>query len=418
MPPIRTVRSRVVVAAVLAAGVMIAAPIAVQAAKKDPATATTTTNSTESALPGVGRVETCVLDAKSGCTVLHGFSTEPTAIVATPTGGSILSIDPRLITATSYRLQAVHKNGTRYRTGKRLRYTVHYDFAPAPTQPTTPTPTPTATATPTRTPSPTPTPTRTPTTTPTTTSTPTTTRPPTTSTPTPTPTTTTPTSNPGACTNPVWNSSADFGQWSTNGFLVNNNKWNTGEAGPQSIHACGYNSWYVVSDQPQIANNPGSIKTYPDTQKNFNQTIGSFNSITSTFAHSAPAVGEWNFAYDIWLNGLATSSSTEVMIWTDHRYPGTLPPGGAQDTRTPTIDGISYKAWRRSNGNGGWYIGLAMTEKRNTGAVNLLHVFDYLSSQGWTSDSTKVSAIEYGVEIAWTGGPQTFRLNNYSLVTS
>ena len=33
---------------------------------------------------------------------------------------------------------------------------------------------------------------------------------------------------------------------------------------------------------------------------------------------AGPYVGIYEFAYDIWLNGIAGSGSTEVMIWTDN----------------------------------------------------------------------------------------------------
>ncbi len=119
MPPIRTARSRVVIPAVfLAIGALIAAPIAVQAAKDSPVaanTASAATDSTASTLPSVGRVETCVLDTYSSCTVLHGFGVKPTAITATGAGPSILSIDPDQTTDKSFRLRALSRGGDKYR---------------------------------------------------------------------------------------------------------------------------------------------------------------------------------------------------------------------------------------------------------------------------------------------------------------
>ena len=108
MPPIRTARSRVILPAVfLALGALVAAPIAVQAAKDSPVAATTTAaDSTASTLPSVGRVETCVIDAYSGCTVAHGFAVKPVAITATPAGPAIISIDPSRTTDETYRLRA------------------------------------------------------------------------------------------------------------------------------------------------------------------------------------------------------------------------------------------------------------------------------------------------------------------------
>src|SRR5205807_662514 len=109
-----------------------------------------------------------VLDAYSGCTVLHGFGQKPVAITATASGPALLSIDTSRTTDKSYRLRALRYDGTPYRAGTKLTYTVHYDFAPVPGQPTTPAPTPSTTPT----------------------------KPPTSTTPTPTQTSTTPTKPP------------------------------------------------------------------------------------------------------------------------------------------------------------------------------------------------------------------------------
>jgi hypothetical protein len=402
----------VIVPAVLAAvGGLVVVPIAVHASKDSPVATANAADSTVSALPSVGRVETCVLDAYSGSTVLHGFGQKPAAITATAAGPAMLSIDPRRTTDQSYRLRALRYDGQRYATGTKLSYTVHYDFAAAPGQPTTPAPTTSPSSTPPASTTPSPTPTKTSTST-----TPSPTKTPTSTTPTSSPTTTT-TAAPGACKNPVWSSSDNFGTWNTNGYLVNNNKWNEGEAGPQTIHACGFNSWYVVSDQKELASNPGSVKTYPDTQKNFpDKAISSFSSIKSTYANSqsAPSSGEYNWSYDIWLNGLGNE---ELMIWTNYRYPASLPPGDAQDKATVTIDGQQYVAWKRGS-VGSRYIALAMTPQKSAGSVDLKAVFNWLVSKGWLSGTDKVSAIEYGVEVSSTNGPQTFNLNDYSLTTS
>jgi hypothetical protein len=198
---------------------------------------------------------------------------------------------------------------------------------------------------------------------------------------------------------------------------VNNEVWNTTESGPQSIHVCSAKSWYVVANHPKPGADRHSIKSYPDTQKLFsNPRIGSFNTVTSTWAHEAPAVGEWNASYDIWLNNW----NTELMIWTDHRYggdrPAPLPPGDAQETATVTIDGQPYKAWRRSNGS---YIALVMDPMRSSGSVDLKKVFDWLVSKNWLQSTNTLQAIDYGIEIADTGGvPRTFYLNDFSLTTN
>lgn len=208
-----------------------------------------------------------------------------------------------------------------------------------------------------------------------------------------------------------------MGQWSTDGYLVNNNVHNAAEAGTQTMYADGPGSWYVVADHSKAGARPGSIKSYPDTQRNFTgRSIDSFTEITAEYDMSCPPVGEWDAAFDIWIGGIGSKSTAEVMVWTDQRYNGKLPPANAVKTDTVTIGGQTFIAWTRKNGNGGDYIALVMTPVKPAGSVDLLKIFKYLVSLGWLRSTDLVAAIEYGVEIANTaGGPQTFRLNKYVL---
>jgi hypothetical protein len=221
------------------------------------------------------------------------------------------------------------------------------------------------------------------------------------------------------CTSPKFITSEPKGNWSDPArpnWVVNNEVWNGDEAGTQTLNVCSASSWYVVANHPKPGADKHSIKSYPDTQVLFpNTPIGEITSITSTFSHEAPAVGEWNAAYDIWMNDW----ETELMLWTQHRYggdrPAPLPPGDAQETATVTIDGQPMKAWRRSNGN---YIALVMDPMRPAGSVDLKKVFDWLVSKGWLKNTATLQAVDYGIEIADTAGSeQTFRLNDFTLVT-
>jgi hypothetical protein len=216
-----------------------------------------------------------------------------------------------------------------------------------------------------------------------------------------------------------FSTSAPLGQLVSGDYLVNNNVFSK-DAGIQTLNVYGPDSWYVVADHSRTDVPPGSIKSYPDTQRNFtDRTIDSFKTITAAYDMTNPTVGEWDAAFDIWINGIGSKSTAEVMVWTDHRYNGVLPPKNAVNKVTTTIDGQGYIAWRRKNGNGGDYIALVMNPLKPAGTVDLLKIFKWLVSIGWLKGTDKVAAIEYGVEIANTaGGPQTFRLNNYQLDVS
>lgn len=228
------------------------------------------------------------------------------------------------------------------------------------------------------------------------------------------------------CTSPAWSTSEQLGQWSDGPYLVNNNVWNQKEAGPQTIHACSWNSWYVVADQPALSSDPGSIKTGPDTEYNFvpqpyacstttdcGPAISSFHSVTSTFSFTVPTAPnqDYDVNYDTWVGGLNSNDCTEVMVWNE--YGGQQDPGSYQ----ATIGGISYGVDHNRLPSGGscGYDAFVMTNQESSGSVNLLAIYQYMVAKGWVTSSESLSAIEYGVEIASTNGPQTYTLNDYSL---
>ena len=90
----------------------------------------------------------------------------------------------------------------------------------------------------------------------------------------------------------------------------------------QALYVCNYNNWYAIAT---MNNDTGdfAVKTSPNVQETWYPTptkLSSWKSITSQFSDIPPGTGSnygiWEFEYDIWLNGLADSNSTEVMIWT------------------------------------------------------------------------------------------------------
>jgi hypothetical protein len=86
----------------------------------------------------------------------------------------------------------------------------------------------------------------------------------------------------------------------------------------QTVYSCNYNNWYVVANMNNNSGD-GAVKTSPNIHEDFNEKpISSFNSITSNFAESGPNVGIYEYEYDMWLNGVATSGPTEIMIWVDN----------------------------------------------------------------------------------------------------
>lgn len=210
------------------------------------------------------------------------------------------------------------------------------------------------------------------------------------------------------CTKPVFKTSDRNGGWSNGGYYVHNNMWNSAEAlGPETLYACSYHNWYVVSKQ---TNHAGAVKTYPNVHKDYdNARISSFSRITSTFAATSPHVGIYNVAYDIWTNGVATSGSTEIMIWTENFK---QVPAGDRVARV-SLGGRTYNVWKTSDNH---YIALVPTVVMKSGSIDLLAVFKWLMSKGWLSASSTLGQIDYGVEIVSTDGKNaTFSFTDFSI---
>jgi Glycosyl hydrolase family 12 len=178
----------------------------------------------------------------------------------------------------------------------------------------------------------------------------------------------------------------------------------------QTIYACSYGNWYVTADMNNN-NGDGHVKTYPNSQRDFNNTaISSLNSVTSTFAETSPGNGIYEDAYDIWLNGLATSGSTEVMIWTQNN--GQRPSGSV--VGSVTVGGHSFTVWKS-----GSYIAFVANSNFTSGTMNLLAFFQYIISKGWIPSSSTLSQVCYGVELVSTNNaPATFTFGNYSVNAS
>jgi hypothetical protein len=187
--------------------------------------------------------------------------------------------------------------------------------------------------------------------------------------------------------------------------------WNvSGYSVSQTLYACSYSNWYVVADMNND-NGDGAVKTYPNVQMNFNEPkISSFHSISSTFAETGPGTGIYEDAYDIWINGVASSGSTELMIWTDNVRQ--VPSGSVQ--ATVTFGGRTYKVWKS-----GSYIAFVADTNFAAGSENLLEFFDWVIAQGWIPASSTLGQIDYGAEIVSTNSvPATFTFTNFSVGTS
>ncbi|HET9960024.1 MAG TPA: hypothetical protein VFQ61_36275 [Polyangiaceae bacterium] len=211
-----------------------------------------------------------------------------------------------------------------------------------------------------------------------------------------------------SCINPVFTTSDHNGGFSDGGYYVHNNMWNSEVSlGPETLYACSYRSWYVVSKQ---TNEQGAVKTYPNVHKDYDDVpIASFERITSSFAATSPHVGIYNVAYDIWTNGVATSGSTEFMIWTENFN---QVPAGDQ-VASATFGERVYDVWRTSNGH---YIALVPEQPFTSGRIDLLEILQWATKRGWLRDDSTLGQIGFGVEIVSTEGKEAvFEFSDFTI---
>lgn len=216
---------------------------------------------------------------------------------------------------------------------------------------------------------------------------------------------------PACAGNPVFVTSDPNGGWPEGGYYIYNNMWNSANYSPctSRLYAWSHDKWRVVTKMNNRRGD-GAVKTYPNVHRNYRSVpVGSFESITSTLSHTSPRVGIYNFAYDLWINGIAKPGCTEIMIWTENFK---QVPGGryVQDV---TFDGRTYKVYKRS---GSGYIAFVATADFTSGTVNLLEMIMWVVDKGWISDKSTLDQICYGVEVVSTDDAEvSFEVTAFSI---
>jgi hypothetical protein len=210
---------------------------------------------------------------------------------------------------------------------------------------------------------------------------------------------------------PSFSTSAPQGGEVVDGYHLGNDMWNASKYDvTQTLYACSASSWYVTSI---IRNDTDqSVKTYPNVHMDFGATpaISRLHSLTSSFAQATAPSGIYEYAYDIWINGMATAGATEIMIWTynhDHRVVGS-------QVATLTVGGLSFQVWKK-----GSFIVFLADQNVASGSLDLLQFLDYVIGQGWMASDATLHQVDYGVELASTSGvPETFAITNFSVASS
>jgi hypothetical protein len=194
------------------------------------------------------------------------------------------------------------------------------------------------------------------------------------------------------------------------GYYVSADTWNFGPypGSREKLYICNFNNWYAKVDVNDN-NGDGAVKTYPNVHKDYSSpAVRSFRKIASTFAHTAPRRGAWDYAYDIWLNGL----NDELMIWTQSRGRQAHVPG------IPTVGHASIGGVRYTIHHTGGYTAYDMRRTHTSGRVPLLAIMKNAMSRGLIPRSATLAQIDYGVEVCDTGSISTkFQVNNFSIAS-
>jgi hypothetical protein len=191
-------------------------------------------------------------------------------------------------------------------------------------------------------------------------------------------------------------------------FQVRNEAWSDSH-GPQTIYACSEQSWYVLSNQPDAG---GAVQTYPDSlywvKGAASRTINNYTSVTSTFAEEYQKVGNWNAAYDIWMNDW----SKEIMIWNEWNGG---PDYWAQRARGPEGTAVNLGGVPYHFAKNGTILQFFRDTQVKSGSVDILAALKWLQTNGHLTASDKLTQIEYGVEICSTVGTQRFDTTGFTV---
>ncbi|MBS2965447.1 cellulose binding domain-containing protein [Actinocrinis puniceicyclus] len=222
--------------------------------------------------------------------------------------------------------------------------------------------------------------------------------------PTPTPTPTPSAS--GSSGGYLYEDSGQWAQYSIGGYTIYNDEWGSGH-GSQTLWVKSATNWGVFSTQP----NTSGVKSYANISKNVGVALNSLSSATSSFNETNPSGGNWESAYDIWLNG----TGIEVMVWT--YVSGNVGPLGSS-VGSVTLDGNTWTLYAGNNGTNPTY-SFVRSSNESSGTVNILDLLKYLENTKGYFANPMLSTIQYGWEISGTNNTQeNFTVNNYSASAS
>lgn len=234
----------------------------------------------------------------------------------------------------------------------------------------------------------------------------------------------------------------------SNGSNVNvqNDVWNSNvpAGSSQTLYSLSPGNWYVQATFPT---GNTAVESYPDSDAIYLAApplVSSFTYMYSSFAENMNLNQNTSAeaAYDIWLNGY----NNEVMIWTDISNRSTA--GCSAEGNAVSFGGSHgvpkhlWDLWKcgseliwelnqpalsmcgaRNDGQGGPMaphesvdVGTPTVYGISKGSVDVLAMLTWLQSNGYLPSDSTLTQLEYGFEIASTGGVnERFQVTGWSL---
>ncbi|MET9834689.1 hypothetical protein ABZ078_36605 [Streptomyces sp. NPDC006385] len=208
----------------------------------------------------------------------------------------------------------------------------------------------------------------------------------------------------------VWNSCAQWGNTSLNGYQLYNNIWGKG-AGSQCIWANSGTNWGVWADHP----NTGGIKSYPNAKKVVNKRITSLGSLNSSYNVTVPSSGAYNTSYDIW----DSDHDYEVMLWMN--YNGDVGALGSYQGNA-TLGGHNWNVYKgritREDGTYWDVFSFLRTSDSTSGNVQILPILKWIKdTKRWWGDEV-IGDVQFGFEVTSSAGGLNFQTNSMSITSS
>jgi cellulose 1,4-beta-cellobiosidase len=213
------------------------------------------------------------------------------------------------------------------------------------------------------------------------------------------------------------------------GYKVQNNAFNLQNGGQQCINVdTSGTDWNETSTNSVPTNGaPGGYPsiyagchwgTCSSDQHGMPMQESQIASAPTTWNVTPSPNGNWDIAYDIWLNANSTTTNNatglELMIWINKG--GTIQPAGSVVASNVSINGHTWNIWRSGSTQNSGTISYVATSGFSSVNFDLVSFFHDLVNRGYLTSNQFLIDVEAGTEI-WTPG-SNFQTSSFSVSVS